>query len=79
MRTEIDSRTARTGHLVKDSQNWTGRKILPLWDFQDRTTRTELQERAARIGLPAQDSKYRTVRAEHKGGDSQKRIGIQDI
>jgi hypothetical protein len=34
------------------------------------------QDRAARIGLPAQDCKDKTTRAKQKGEDSQKRKGM---
>jgi hypothetical protein len=34
------------------------------------------QDRAAKIGLPAQDCKYKTTRAEQKEEDSQKRKGM---
>jgi hypothetical protein len=35
------------------------------------------QSRAVRIGLPAQDCKDKTTKAEQKGEDGQKRTGIQ--
>jgi hypothetical protein len=38
--------------------------------------RTPCQDRAARIGLPAQDCKVKTARAEQKREDSQKRKGM---
>jgi hypothetical protein len=34
------------------------------------------KDRAARIGLPAQNCKDKTTRAEQKGEDSQKRKGV---
>jgi hypothetical protein len=34
------------------------------------------QDRIARIELPAQDCKDKTIRAEQKGEDSQKRKGM---
>jgi hypothetical protein len=45
--------------------------------LQNKTARTELTGRAARIRLPAQDCKNKTTRVEQKGEDRQKRTDIQ--
>jgi hypothetical protein len=42
----------------------------------DKTARTGLPGRAARIGLPAQNCKDKATRAEQKGEDSQQRKGM---
>jgi hypothetical protein len=59
----------------KDSQNGTGRTRLPWQEFKYGSQ--DCQDRAARIGLLAQDCKDWKTRAEQKGEDSQKRTGMQ--
>jgi hypothetical protein len=56
----------RTGSEEQDRQNRTGQ--------QNKTAMTERPGQAVRIGLPAQDCKDKTARAEVKGENSMKRI-----
>ncbi len=49
--------TDRKGQTGQDSQNRTGGTTMPQQDYQDMS-----QDRAARIGLPAQDCKDKTTR-----------------
>jgi hypothetical protein len=54
--------TARTGQLENDRQNKTA-----VTGLQEKTARTELTGRAARIRLPAQNCKNKTTRAARTG------------
>jgi hypothetical protein len=53
------------------------RKGQPEPDRQNKIAMTGIQDSAARIVLTALDCKEKTVRAEQKREDSQKRAGMQ--